>query len=155
MDAAGQLAQVNIGRIRAPMNDPVMAEFAAALIDVNGLAEQSPGFVWRLKDGSGDATSIQAFPDPLIVVNMSVWQDVLSLQNYVYRTMHGRFFARWQSWFEKYDGAHVALWWIPAGHIPAVAEAKERLAIITARGLSADAFTFREAFPPPPHSDSP
>jgi uncharacterized protein DUF3291 len=144
-----QLAQVNIGRIRAPINDPIMAEFAGALAEINALAEQSAGFVWRLKGDNGDATEIQAFSDPLILVNMSVWTDMQSLHNYVYRTMHGRFFARRQAWFEKYAGAHLALWWIVAGQYPTTAEAKTRLATIAARGSSVDAFTFREAFPPP------
>ncbi len=149
-----QLAQVNIGRIRAPMNDPVMEEFAGALAEINALAEQSAGFVGRLKGDNGDATEIQAFSDPLILVNMFVWTDVRSLRDYVYRTMHGRFFARRQAWFEKYEGAHLALWWIAAGQFPTTAEAKARLATITARGSSAHAFTFRETFPPPETSTS-
>jgi hypothetical protein len=143
------LAQVNIGRIVAPMDDPRMAEFASALAEINALAEASPGFVWRLKDASGDATSIQAFDDPRMLVNISVWTGLEALKHYVYRTDHGKYFARRQNWFEKPTGAYLALWWIPAGHIPTTAEAKERLALIDRHGATAQAFLFRTAFPPP------
>src|SRR4051812_47934207 len=101
---AWQLAQVNIGRIRAPMDDPIMAEFAAALDEINALAEAALGFVWRLKGTNGNATEISAFPDPRVLVNLSVWRDVDALQAYAYRSAHGRFFARRQAWFEKYEG---------------------------------------------------
>ena len=147
--SAWHLAQINIGRIRGPMDSPVMAEFAAALDAVNALAESTRGFVWRLKDSSGNATSIHAFPDPFTLVNMSVWTDLGSLQEYVYRSMHGKFFARRMEWFEKFDGPHVALWWIPIDHIPTVDEGKTRLEMLAARGPTADAFTFRESFPAP------
>lgn len=149
MSAQWHLAQVNIGRIRAPMDDPIMAEFKAALDEVNALAESAPGFVWRLKDDSGNATSILAFPDPRLLVNLSVWTDVAALQDYVYRSMHGRFFARRQNWFERHDGAHLALWWIPVGHVPTVEEAKIRLNVLERHGPGADAFTFRQPFPAP------
>jgi len=150
-----QLAQVNIARLRAPLTDPAMAEFAAALAEINALAEAAPGFVWRLQDASGDATSIHAFPDPLVLVNMSVWSELVPLQDYAYRSAHGRYFARRAEWFEKADGAHLALWWIPVGHTPTVAEAKERLAMIDARGATPAAFTFRESFPPPAGETAP
>lgn len=149
MAGAWHLAQINIARMRAPLDDPLMAEFSAALAEVNALAEASPGFVWRLKDASGDATSIQAFADPRILVNMSVWTGIETLQNYAYRSLHGRFFARRQNWFEKSTEAHLALWWIPAGQIPTVAQAKERLVTLGQKGPSTEAFTFRETFPAP------
>jgi hypothetical protein len=148
-NTAWHLAQINIGRVRAPMDDPIMAEFKAALDEVNALAESAPGFVWRLKDDSGNATSIHTFPDPRLLVNMSVWTDVAPLQDYVYRTMHGRFFARRQNWFERFESAHLGLWWIPVGHVPTLEEAKERLALIDRLGPTADAFTFRQTFPAP------
>lgn len=143
------LAQLNIGRIRAPMNDPIMAEFAAALDEINALAEATPGFVWRLKESNGNATSIAAYPDPLVLVNMSVWTDVASLQGFAFRSAHGKFFARRQAWFEKHDGASAVLWWIPAGHLPSIEEAKTRLAMLDTNGPAPDAFTFRQSFPPP------
>ncbi len=149
MTSGWHLAQVNIGRTKASMDDPIMAEFKAALVEINALAEANPGFVWRLKDDSGDATSIHAFPDPLVLVNLSVWTDLAGLQSYVYRSAHGEFFARRQAWFESYDGAYLALWWIPVGHTPTVQEAKTRLALLEAKGPTAEAFTFRKNFSPP------
>jgi len=151
MSATGtyQLAQVNIGRIRAAMDDPIMAEFKAALDEINALAEASPSFVWRLKDDSGNATSIVAFPDPRVLVNMSVWIDLASLHAYVYRSLHGEFFARRQAWFEKFESSYLALWWIPVGHIPTVDEAKARIESLDKNGPTPFAFTFRQSFPPP------
>jgi hypothetical protein len=144
------LAQVNIGRTVAPMDDPRMAEFKAALAEINALAEASPGFVWRLKDDSGTgATSIHEFADPLVLINISVWTGIEALQHYVYRTAHGKYFARRQTWFEKPTGAYLALWWIAAGHIPTAAEAKQKLALIDQHGPTPEAFLFRTAFPPP------
>jgi hypothetical protein len=149
MTTQWQLAQVNIGRIRAPLTDPIMAEFAQALDEINLLAERSPGFVWRLKDESSNATSIKAFPDPLLLVNMSVWTDLAALRDYVYRSVHGRFFARREAWFEKPEKAHLALWWLPVGQLPTVEEAKRRLALLDERGPTAEAFSFRQPFPSP------
>jgi hypothetical protein len=137
------------------MHDPIMAEFKAALDEVNALAEASPGFVWRLKDDTNNATSIQAYVDPLLLVNMSVWTGWEPLQHYVYRSLHGKFFARRQSWFEKFDGTHLALWWIPAGHVPSIDEAKLRLARLERDGPTPEAFTFRQSFPAPAQSARP
>lgn len=149
MPGTWHLAQVNVGRIRAPMSDPIMAEFAGSLAEINALAEASPGFVWRLKEDSGNATAIQAFPDPRTLVNLSVWTDVAPLRDYAYRSAHGKFFARREAWFEKPTSVHLALWWIPAGHVPTVEEAKDRLATIDRLGPTGEAFTFRQAFPAP------
>jgi hypothetical protein len=149
MSTTWHLAQINIGRIRAPMDDPIMAEFKLALAEVNALAEAATGFVWRLKDDTGNATSIKVFPDPMLLVNMSVWTGIAPLQEYVYRSMHGRFFARRQEWFERFEGAHVALWWIPAGQIPTVEQARDRLELLERAGPTAEAFTFRHAFSAP------
>lgn len=131
------------------MQSPIMADFAQALDEINALAEQSPGFVWRLKDDSGNATAIQAFPDPFTLVNLSVWSSVEALKHYVYKSVHGKFFARRQAWFEKMESPHLALWWIPAGSLPTVVEAKARLDHLEAHGDTAQAFTFRQAFLPP------
>jgi hypothetical protein len=144
-----QLAQINIGRIRGPLESEVMREFRAALDEINALAERSPGFVWRFKTASGNATSVVAYPDPLVLVNLSVWEDVGSLRDYVYRSDHGRFFARRANWFERMETPPLALWWIPAGTIPTVEEAKARLALLAEKGETAAAFTFRRPFAPP------
>lgn len=142
------LAQINVGRTRGPMDSPVMAEFAAALDEINALAEASPGFVWRFKTDNGNATEVKAYEDPLMLVNLSVWESVESLRNYAYRSAHGKFFARRAEWFESSAEAPFALWWIPAGQIPTVEEAVARLAELRARGPGPRAFTFKQPFPP-------
>jgi len=142
------LAQVNIAQARAPMDSPVMAGFANALDEINALAEQSRGFVWRLKTAAGNATEIRAYDDPRIVFNLSVWESVEALKEYVYRSMHRSFFARRAEWFDKMAGTHLALWWIPAGAIPEVADAKARLEHLSQHGESPRAFTFRRLFGP-------
>lgn len=149
--AAHHLAQLNIGRFRGPIDAPVMAEFAAALDAMNLLAEASPGFVWRLKgEGSNDATGVRAFPaDPLLAVNLSVWESLETLRDYAYRSPHGKFFARRVEWFEKLDTPHLVLWWIPAGTLPTVEEARARLDHLAAHGETEQAFTFRRLFAAP------
>lgn len=140
------LAQINVARTRAPLDSELMRDFTNALDEINALAEASPGFVWRLKEDNGNATAVRAFPDPQLIVNMSVWQDLPSLKDYVYRSMHGRFFGRRAEWFEKMTTPHLVLWWIPAGTTPTLDEAKARLQILHERGETAQAFTFRSPF---------
>lgn len=144
------LAQVNIGRILAPMDDPLMQEFANNLEPINALADHAPGFVWRLQTEAGDATSILAFEDTTLLINLSVWEDVASLKAFTYQSAHVGFVRRRKEWFARFDGFYMALWWIPAGHIPTVAEAKERLAYLEQHGESAVAFTFQRPFAPHP-----
>lgn len=144
-----QLAQCNIGRARGPMDDPVMAGFAARLEDINALADGSPGFVWRLKTDAGNATSIQAFEDSLILVNMSVWESPEDLRAFVYRSDHAGVMRQRRAWFERFEGVYLVLWWVPAGHIPTVQEARERLAHLQAHGETPHAFSFAKIFPSP------
>lgn len=146
---AHHLAQVNIGLLKAPIDDPLIGDFVAQLDEINALADASPGFIWRLKDESGNATSIPAFDDPRMIINMSVWESFESLRDYTYRSNHTRVLARRREWFEKPDRPHFALWWIAAGGVPTVDEAKQRLAWLAERGLTSDAFTFRTHFPAP------
>lgn len=143
------LAQVNIARMRAPLDDPLMAGFVERLEDINRLADESPGFVWRLQTEEGDNTAVRAFDDDTILINMSVWTSQESLHDYVYRSTHNQIFARRNEWFLVMDGATSALWWVPAGHIPPIDEAKERLDTLQASGPSPSAFTFLKPFPPP------
>jgi hypothetical protein len=147
--AAYELAQLNIGIIRAPMDSPVMAEFAANLARINALADTAPGFVWRLQTDAGDATAIRPFENENLLVNMSVWRDVESLQQFVYRTAHAEIMRRRREWFERMAESYMVLWWVPRGHRPDVAEAVARLETLRRQGASAAAFTFREPFPPP------
>jgi hypothetical protein len=140
MTANQHLAELNIGRLRYPTDDPRIADFMNNLDLVNGLAERSEGFVWRLKDDSGNATDIRPFDDPRIIVNLSVWQSVEALERFVWRTVHKRFYGRRPEWFEKLEGPHFVMWRIPAGHLPSVNEAKERIEYLAAHGPTDFAF---------------
>lgn len=144
-----QLAQINIARCRAPLDSPVMRDFVELLDAMNALAEASPGFVWRLKSDSGNATSIRAYEDPLVLVNISVWTGIEPLQNYAYRSSHAYVFRRRKDWFEELPGSNLALWWIPAGEFPTEHEARRRLERLDAQGPGPDAFTFRQPYPSP------
>lgn len=142
-----QLAQINIARMLAPIDSPVMADFVAQLDVINALAEGSPGFVWRLVGAGNDATSLRPFPDDYLIVNMSVWESMDALKQYVYRSDHTRVMRARAKWFEKLGEAHMVLWWVPAGHIPTVEEAKSRLMVLREQGESPAAFTFHKPFP--------
>jgi hypothetical protein len=148
-DPAFHLAQVNIGRARGSMTDPVMAGFVARLEEINALAERSPGFVWRLQTEDGDATAIRPYPtDDGILINLSVWADIAALRGYVFRSDHAEVMRRRREWFERFERVYVAMWWVPAGHRPTVAEAVERLAHLEAHGPTPYAFGFAQAFAP-------
>ena len=142
------IAQLNIGRMRAQLDDPVMAGFVARLDEINALADGSPGFVWRLKTEGVNATYLRPYDDDRILFNMSVWESVEHLRRFVYGTMHVEVMRRREAWFEKFAGAFVALWWVPAGHVPSVDEGKQRLAHLDAHGPTQFAFTFRSVFQP-------
>ena len=144
-----ELAQLNIGIIRGPMDSPIMAEFAANLDRINALAESSPGFVWRLQTPEGNATAIRPFDNENMLINMSIWQDADSLRKFVYRSAHADILRRRREWFEKISEAILVLWWVPRGHRPSVEEAIARLELLRRKGPHAEAFTFRETYPPP------
>src|SRR5262249_29403330 len=141
------IAQINIGRIKAPLDDPIMAGFVTRLDEINALADKSPGFVWRLQNSEGNATDIRPFEDQRVLLNMSVWETIDALKNYVYRTAHAELLRQRQAWFGKFDQAYIALWWVPAGHVPTINEAKHRLAHLEAHGPTQFAFTFKSFFP--------
>jgi hypothetical protein len=143
------IAQVNIGRIKAPLDDAAMAGFVGRLDELNALADRSSGFVWRLQTSAGNATYFRPYgDDDRILLNMSVWETVDALKHYVYRTAHAELLRHRQEWFEKFDGVYVALWWVPAGHTPGIDEAKKRIAHLDAHGPTQFAFTFKAIFPP-------
>lgn len=148
------LAEINIGRLKAHIDDPLIADFKNNLDRINALAEASPGFVWRLIGEGGNATDIQAFDDPLMAINMSVWTDVAALGAYVYRSGHVEFMRRRRKWFEPMDN-FMALWWVPAGHRPTPAEGAARLDLLGRSGPSQEAFTFKEPFPAPDAAAAP
>jgi hypothetical protein len=147
-DTSFHLAQVNIGRARGEMTDPVMAGFVAKLQGINALADRTPGFVWRLQTEDGDATAVRPYEDARILINMSVWTDLADLRAYVYRSPHAAVMKRRREWFERFERIYVALWWVPAGHRPSVSEAVERLAYLEQYGPTAFAFSFAEPFGP-------
>ena len=143
------LAQLNVGRLRAPIDDPATAEFVDALDEINALADRSPGFVWRLQTEDGNATSIRVCDDELFIVNMSTWESVQTLGAYVYRSGHVAFLRRRREWFQRYGTSSLVLWWVPAGTRPTLDEALARLAQLDAAGPTPTAFTFAQPFPPP------
>lgn len=146
-----QLAQVNVGRIVAPLDSPELAEFMAHLPEINGLADDSPGFVWRLVDDDGsDSTSIRPDGhDDMLLINLSVWESVEALRQFTYHSGHLRLLTRRREWFHRMVEPHMAMWWVPAGHRPSAAESMERLALVRAQGPGPEAFTFRTPFPAP------
>jgi hypothetical protein len=140
------IAQINIGKVLYPVEDPRMAGFMDNLDTINALAEATEGFIWRLKTDEGNATSIHAFDDPMLLVNMSVWKDIESLYLYAYKSQHGEFFAKRREWFSKIDLPTPVLWWVNAGHIPTVEEAKQRIDYLAANDSSPYAFNFKERY---------
>ena len=146
--SAFELAQLNIALMKEPLESPRMADFVANLDRINALAESSPGFVWRLQTEQGDATALRPLGEDTLV-NVSVWRDVASLNKYVYESAHVEIMRRRKEWFDRMREASIVLWWVPQGHRPSVVQALERLQLLRAHGPSADAFTFRHAFPPP------
>ena len=160
MDGAGntkmgktewQIAQINIGRLLAPHGDARVQPFFDALDRINAMADGAPGFVWRLQSETGNATDVQATPDPLIIVNMSVWTNTEALFAYVYRSGHAAEMSRRHAYFERFEGAYQALWWVQKGHQPTVAEGLSRLWMIDRFGSSPFAFTFKARFAEPGH----
>ncbi|HJQ15217.1 MAG TPA: DUF3291 domain-containing protein [Anaerolineales bacterium] len=143
------IAQINIARMLAPVDDPVMADFVAQLPPINALAEESPGFLWRLQSEGGDATSIKAYDEDMIIINLTVWESVEALREYVYKSAHSAVMRDRRRWFEKFDGPYYALWWIPAGHLPTPQEGKEQLEYLRKHGDSVYAFSFKNVFAAP------
>lgn len=143
------LAQINIARMLAPIDDPLMAKFVVQLAPVNALADGSPGFVWRLQTDSGDATSIKVYDDDKIIVNLTVWESVEALREFVYKNAHYGVLRDRKRWFEKFDGPYYALWWVPAGELPTTEEGKERLEYLREHGDTSHAFSFKNLFPEP------
>lgn len=141
------LAQLNIAKLKFALDAPEMAGFVDQLEAINALADDAPGFVWRLQTDEGDATAIDYFGSDYLV-NMSVWESVKALHDYVYRSSHKQVLARRKEWFGHLQDAYSVLWWIPKGHIPTVEEAGERLGRLRNEGPNAQAFTFKQTFAP-------
>jgi uncharacterized glyoxalase superfamily protein PhnB len=154
--ARWHLAQLNLGLFKAPLDAPEMAPFAAALDRINALADESPGFVWRLKDDDGGPSSYVDVPgedDPLMASNLSVWTDLESLRSFMYRTDHAAYLRRRNEWFQRHDEAMTVAWWIPAGTVPTLEEAMQRLDRLRADGPSDSAFPLTRNIPDPPAAE--
>ncbi|MER5218774.1 DUF3291 domain-containing protein [Streptomyces flaveus] len=145
--AAYELAQVNIARLKAPLDSPQLKDFVDNLDPVNADAEAADGFVWRLKGDSGDATDVSVFGDEWLIINLTMWRDTNALTAYMYQGRHREMLARRREWFEKMQEAMTALWWVPAGHRPTVAEAEARLLHLRTHGPTPYAFSLRTSFP--------
>jgi hypothetical protein len=153
------IAQVNVARLRAPLDSEELADFVASLAPVNASADHASGFVWRLQTEDGNSTSIRAFEWDIaesagVIVNMSVWETIDQLSDWVYGTMHRSVLLQRRKWFERVAEATTALWWIPDGHQPTVAEAESRVLELRNLGPTQTAFTFRNTFVPPDRLES-
>jgi hypothetical protein len=144
--AGHHLAELNVGRLVAPIDDPRVADFMNALDHVNGLGKRMPGFVW-IMEGSGEPgtgnTGTKIGGDPLYVSNLTVWRDVRSLEHFVFNTVHRQFYARRREWFEVLGAMHFVMWWVPEGHRPTLSEALDRLEHLKVHGYSDHAFGWR------------
>lgn len=137
------LAQLNIAKVRFDLESPEMSDFVNNLEPINAIAEKGPGFIWRLKDETGDATGIEVENNPDIIVNMSVWESVESLKNFMFKTHHIDFLKRKKEWFIPLGEASYVLWWIPEGHIPTVQQAMAKLEHLRQNGETQEAFSFK------------
>lgn len=142
------LAQVNIARMLAPIDSPVMADFVDNLDRINEIAENSEGFVWRLKGDDNDATALRVFEDDFLIINMSVWESKEALFNFTYKSEHVGIFTRRKEWFSAMSEMHMAFWYVAAGHEPSPDEAKHRLKHLNEHGETPYAFTFKSNFIP-------
>jgi len=142
------LAQINIGRAVGEVDGPLLTDFMAWLDPINALADDAPGFVWRLQDESGNNTALRPYEDDRMIVNMSVWESFEALYEFVYRSAHVEVFKRRREWFERFPTSYQALWWMPVGTIPTVDDAKLRLASLDEHGPTPYAFTFKQRFAP-------
>jgi hypothetical protein len=144
-----QLAQINIGRLVAPLDDPRIGGFISQLDSINALAESSPGYVWRLQSEQGNATDLAYNDDPFMIVNMSVWESIEALKAFTYRTRHLQVLRDRKQWFEPLDLPHYCLWWVPSGHHPSIAEGRSKLEHYQRHGSTPEAFWFSEWYPMP------
>jgi hypothetical protein len=143
------LAQINLAKAVAALDSPLMAGFVSRLNEINALAEQAKGFIWRLQSEAGDATSIRVFDDPKIYINMSVWETPEDLKNFVYRSAHVELIRDREAWFSRLPVQHQAAWWVPAGYRPSADEGRDRLLHLREQGPSAIAFTLARPFAQP------
>lgn len=155
MNSSWHLAQINVATALHPLDDQRMSSFVEQLDDVNAMADDSPGFIWRLQSDSGNAVDIRFGDDPMLIVNMSVWQSIEALYEFAYKTAHRQLLVDRRQWFRRPENAYQALWWVAVGHQPTVDEGMQRLALLQTSGPTEGAFKFRTHFPPPDQSGTP
>jgi len=143
------LAQLNVALARHEMDSIHMHGFVSRLEEIDSLADRAPGFVWRLQTEEGDSTAIRVFDEPLMLINLSVWEDLETLRQFVFKSSHAELLKNRAAWFRKMESNHLALWWIPRGHVPSIEEAKEKLDCIRQHGPTQEAFSLAKPFPPP------
>ena len=144
------IAEINIAKIKGvDINDPIMKEFVDNLDGVNAIAESSSGFVWRLKDESNNATSINPYNDEQIIINISVWESIEALEHFMYKTFHSNFLKRRKEWFQTFGKVSTAMWWIPNGQVPTIEESVEKLDYLQKNGSTELVFDFKNKFPAP------
>ncbi len=144
------LAEINIARmIGVNIDDPVMKEFVDNLDKVNAIAESSDGFIWRLKDAENNATSFNPYNDEQVIINISVWENIETLERFMYKTLHSDFLKRRKEWFQKFGKAYFAMWWVPEGHYPTIQEAVDKLDYLQKNGASNLVFDFKNKYPMP------
>jgi uncharacterized protein DUF3291 len=147
---AYHLAQINIARMKGVnINDPVMKEFVDNLDRVNTIAESSDGFIWRLKDEGNNATSLNPYDDEQVIINVSVWENIETLEKFMYKTFHSEFLKRRREWFQTFGKAYTGMWWTPKGQFPTIQQAVDKLDYLQKNGASATVFDFRKKFPVP------
>ena len=143
------LAQINIAKLVAPIDSPLLEDFVGDLDRINAIADESEGFVWRLQDENGNATNINPFDDSSFIVNMSVWKTVEDLKNFVYNSGHLEVFSKRTKWFERMKTPHMALWWVEAGSFPSAEEGKNKLLELEMNGEMESSFSFKKLFEMP------
>jgi heme-degrading monooxygenase HmoA len=141
------LAHLNVAKLRAPIDDPMIKEFKDGIESINKLAEKSPGFIWRMKEDPimPDGSSYVIMNDPSLIATLSVWESVEALKNFTYQSAHGSYFKRRNEWFHKMVEANYVLWYVKKDHQPSLAEAISRLKFLRNRGESSKSFTFKTA----------
>ena len=147
-EAKYHIAQLNIGRALAPVDDPLMADFTNNLLRINTLGHNTPGFAWQLLTEDGDSTAFRMFADDdSLLINMTVWESIEALFQFTYHSEHTDFLRRRREWFAPLPDLPVlVLWWVPAGHHPSLEEAKAKLLHLKQHGPTPLAFTFRQRY---------
>ena len=141
-----QVAQLNIGQLLHPFDDPRTAGFTDNLEKVNAVAERSEGFVWRCVDEEATlkAEGVELYDgDPSAIATLSVWESPRALESFVHKSVHGSFLKRRAEWFKPQDHRTYVIWPVAAGHRPGFGEGLDRLEKLQADGPTEAAYDFK------------